>query len=62
MCLFARLLSGFFGFVGSEDVSGAERCGGDRGALLRGSGVGPADRHGTSELHVTTAHTHTQWK
>lgn len=55
-----RLVCSRSGFclVGSVDVLGAERCGGDRG-VLHGSGLAfgpgvrcrPADRHGTDALH-----------
>lgn len=65
------LLSGF-SLVGSVDVLGAERCGGDHGVLC-GSTLAfgpdvqrrPADRHGTDALHSSPRdpppppHTHT---
>lgn len=56
--------------VGSVDVLGAERCGGDH-SVLHGSGLAfgpgvqcrPADRHGTDALHSSLwpppPHTHT---
>lgn len=61
---FVCSLSGFC-LVGSVDVLGAERCGGNH-SVLHGSGLafGPgvwcraADRHGTEALHSSLPQTH----